>query len=318
MARSFLGKLKRGLFMTHTEFLEKAGEALSRTGPVEPATLDRLEEALIASDAGVELSIRLIEELRNEMRSGHITTAEELRPAVREQLLALLRAAEDALPSADASAQPRITLLVGVNGTGKTTTVAKLAKRKQEAGSTVILAAADTFRAAAVDQLEIWAERVGAPVVSQQEGADPAAVVFDAISAARSRNIDEVLVDTAGRLHTRTNLMKELEKVKKVAGREVPGAPQEVLLVLDATTGSNGIEQAKRFGAVAGVTAVVLTKLDGTAKGGVILAIADSLKLPVRWVGVGEDVDDLLPFVPEEFVDSLLEIDAGDTLEGSV
>jgi fused signal recognition particle receptor len=318
MARSFLGKLKRGLFMTHTEFLEKAGEALSRTGPVEPATLDRLEEALIASDAGVELSIRLIEELRDEVRSGHITTAEELRPAVREQLLALLRAAEDALPSADSSAQPRITLLVGVNGTGKTTTVAKLAKRKQEAGSTVILAAADTFRAAAVDQLEIWAERVGAPVVSQQEGADPAAVVFDAISAARSRNIDEVLVDTAGRLHTRTNLMKELEKVKKVAGREVPGAPQEVLLVLDATTGSNGIEQAKRFGAVAGVTAVVLTKLDGTAKGGVILAIADSLKLPVRWVGVGEDVDDLLPFVPEEFVDSLLEIDAGDTLEGSV
>ena len=318
MARSFLGKLKRGLFMTHTEFLEKAGEALSRTGPVEPATLDRLEEALIASDAGVELSIRLIEELRNEVRSGHITTAEELRPAVREQLLALLRTAEDALASADSSAQPRITLLVGVNGTGKTTTVAKLAKRKQEAGSTVILAAADTFRAAAVDQLEIWAERVGAPVVSQQEGADPAAVVFDAISAARSRNIDEVLVDTAGRLHTRTNLMKELEKVKKVAGREVPGAPQEVLLVLDATTGSNGIEQAKRFGAVAGVTGVVLTKLDGTAKGGVILAIADSLKLPVRWVGVGEDVDDLLPFVPEEFVDSLLEIDGGDTLEGSV
>jgi fused signal recognition particle receptor len=304
--------------MTHTEFLEKAGEALSRTGPVEPATLDRLEEALIASDAGVELSIRLIEELRDEVRSGHITTAEELRPAVREQLLALLRTAEDALPSADSSAQPRITLLVGVNGTGKTTTVAKLAKRKQETGSTVILAAADTFRAAAVDQLEIWAERVGAPVVSQQEGADPAAVVFDAISAARSRNIDEVLVDTAGRLHTRTNLMKELEKVKKVAGREVPGAPQEVLLVLDATTGSNGIEQAKRFGAVAGVTGVVLTKLDGTAKGGVILAIADSLKLPVRWVGVGEDVDDLLPFVPEEFVDSLLEIDAGDTLEGSV
>jgi len=318
MARSFLGKLKRGLFMTHTEFLDKAGEALSRTGPVEPATLDRLEEALIASDAGVELSIRLIEELRNEVRSGQITTAEELRPAVREQLLVLLRAAEDALPSADSSAQPRITLLVGVNGTGKTTTVAKLAKRKQEAGSTVILAAADTFRAAAVDQLEIWAERVGAPVVSQQEGADPAAVVFDAISAARSRNIDEVLVDTAGRLHTRTNLMKELEKVKKVAGREVPGAPQEVLLVLDATTGSNGIEQAKRFGAVAGVTGVVLTKLDGTAKGGVILAIADSLKLPVRWVGVGEDVDDLLPFVPEEFVDSLLEIDAGDTLQGSV
>ena len=317
MARSFLGKLKRGLFMTHTEFLDKAGEALRRTGPVEPAILDRLEEALIASDAGVELSLRLIEALRNQVRSNKITTAEELLPAVREQMLSLLLAAENAQPVADTLNRPRITLLVGVNGTGKTTTAAKLAKRKQERGSTVVLAAADTFRAAAVQQLEIWAERVGAPVISQQEGADPAAVVFDAITAARSRNIDEVLVDTAGRLHTRTNLMNELEKVKKVAGREVPGAPQEVLLVLDATTGSNGIEQAKRFGAVAGVTGVVLTKLDGTAKGGVILAIADSLKLPVRWVGVGEDVDDLLPFVPEDFVDSLLEIDSGDAHLGS-
>jgi len=318
MARSFLGKLKRGLFMTHTEFLEKAGDALRRTGPVEPAILDRLEEALIASDAGVELSLRLIEALRDQVRSNEITTAEELLPAVREQMLSLLLAAENAQPAADTSSRPRITLLVGVNGTGKTTTAAKLAKRKQEGGATVVLAAADTFRAAAVEQLEIWAGRVGAPVISQQEGADPAAVVFDAITAARSRNIDEVLVDTAGRLHTRTNLMNELEKVKKVAGREVPGAPQEVLLVLDATTGSNGIEQAKRFGAVAGVTGVVLTKLDGTAKGGVILAIADSLKLPVRWVGVGEDVDDLLPFVPEDFVDSLLEIDAGDAHLGSV
>ena len=192
-------------------------------------------------------------------------------------------------------------------------TAAKLAKRKQEAGSTVVLAAADTFRAAAVDQLKVWAERVGAPVVHQQEGADPAAVVFDAIASARSKGIDEVLVDTAGRLHTRTNLMKELEKVIKVAAREVPGAPHEVLLVLDATTGSNGIQQAQQFGAVAGVTGVVLTKLDGTAKGGVILAIADSLKLPVRWVGVGEAVDDLLPFEAGDFVDSLLEIDSGDS-----
>jgi fused signal recognition particle receptor len=176
----------------------------------------------------------------------------------------------------------------------------------------VILAAADTFRAAAVDQLKVWAERVGTPVVHQQEGADPAAVVYDAIASARSRDVDEVLVDTAGRLHTRTNLMKELEKVNKIAGREVPGAPHEVLLVLDATTGSNGIEQALRFGAVAGVTGVVLTKLDGTAKGGVILAIADRLNLPVRWVGVGEGEDDLLPFNPPEFVDSLLEIESTD------
>jgi len=312
MARTMFGKLKRGLFMTHTEFLEKAGDAFRRTGPVAPADLDRLEEALIASDAGVELSLRLVDALRDEIRAGRITIAEELRPAVREQLLSLLRAAEDARPPERESGKPRITLLVGVNGTGKTTTAAKLAKRRQEDGATVILAAADTFRAAAVDQLKIWAERVGAPVVHQQEGADPAAVVFDAVASARSKDIDEVLVDTAGRLHTRTNLMNELEKVKKVAAREVPGAPHEVLLVLDATTGSNGIEQAQRFGAIAGVTGVVLTKLDGTAKGGVILAIADSLKLPVRWVGVGEDVDDLLPFEAEDFVDSLLEIDSGE------
>jgi fused signal recognition particle receptor len=312
MARTLLGKLKRGLFMTHTEFLEKAGDALRRTGPVEPANLDRLEEALIASDAGVELSLRLVDGLREEIRAGRITTAEELQPEVREKLLGLLRDAEENQPTLVESGRPRVTLLVGVNGTGKTTTAAKLAKRKQEAGSTVILAAADTFRAAAVDQLKVWAERVGAPVVHQQEGADPAAVVFDAIASARSKDSDEVLVDTAGRLHTRTNLMKELEKVKKVAAREVPGAPHEVLLVLDATTGSNGIEQAQKFGAVAGVTGVVLTKLDGTAKGGVILAIADSLKLPVRWVGVGEDIDDLLPFEAEDFVDSLLEIEPGE------
>jgi len=312
MARTLLGKLKRGLFMTHTEFLEKAGDAFRREGPVDQANLDRLEEALIASDAGVELSLRLVEALREEIGAGRITTVEELRPAVREQLLTLLRDAENSQPAEGETGKPRITLLVGVNGTGKTTTAAKLAHRKQEAGSTVVLAAADTFRAAAVDQLKIWAERVGAPVVHQQEGADPAAVVFDAIASAKAKGSDEVLVDTAGRLHTRANLMNELEKVKKVSAREVPGAPHEVLLVLDATTGSNGIDQAQKFGAVAGVTGVVLTKLDGTAKGGVILAIADSLKLPVRWVGVGEDVDDLLPFEPEDFVDSLLEIDSGD------
>jgi fused signal recognition particle receptor len=318
MARTLFGKLKRGLFMTHTEFLEKAGEAFRREGPVAPVNLDNLEEALIASDAGVELSLRLVDSLREEIRANRITTAEELRPAVREQLLSLLGEAEDAQLVAGASEKPRVTLLVGVNGTGKTTTAAKLAKRKKEAGTSVILAAADTFRAAAVDQLKIWAERVGAPLVHQQEGADPAAVVFDAIASARSKEIDEVIVDTAGRLHTQANLMKELEKVKKVAAREVPGAPHEVLLVLDATTGSNGIQQAQQFGATAGVTGVVLTKLDGTAKGGVILAIADSLKLPVRWVGVGEDVDDLLPFEAKDFVDALLEIESGDSPADSV
>jgi fused signal recognition particle receptor len=307
MASTFLSKLKRGLFMTHSEFLEKVGEAFKRTGPVEPAHLDRLEEALIAADAGVELSLSLVEELRDKVSRRHLQDAAELRPAVRERLLALLHDADAANPVVPVPARPKVTMLVGVNGTGKTTTVAKLAKRRQEAGEKVLLAAADTFRAAAVEQLMVWAERVNVPVVHQQEGADPAAVVFDAISAARARNLDEILIDTAGRLHTHTNLMKELEKVRKVAAREVEAAPHEVLLVLDATTGSNGIEQAQRFGATAGVNGVVLTKLDGTAKGGVILAIANTLKLPVRWVGVGETVDDLLPFIPEEFVDSLLE-----------
>jgi fused signal recognition particle receptor len=308
MAGTFLSKLKRGLFMTHTEFLEKVGETFQRTGPVEAAHLDRVEEALISADAGVVLSLRLTDELRAAVRSNRITTAQELRPALRQRLLELLGAADRG--RAGGGGSPRVTLVVGVNGTGKTTTVAKLAKRRKEAGRSVVLAAADTFRAAAVDQLKIWAERVDVPVIHQREGADPAAVVFDAIAAARSRKLDEVLVDTAGRLHTRANLMKELEKVKSVAAREVDGAPHEVLLVLDATTGSNGIEQAQQFGVTAGVDGVVLTKLDGTAKGGVVLAIAETLKLPVRWIGVGEGIDDLLPFDPEDFVDSLLDIES--------
>jgi fused signal recognition particle receptor len=308
MAGTLLKKLKRGLFMTHTEFIEKVGETFQRTGPVEPVHIDRLEEALISADAGVTLSVRLAEEIRNEVRSNRITSAEELRPAVRRRLLKLLEDADSG--QRPTTAKPRVTLVVGVNGTGKTTTVAKIAKRRMDAGSTVVLAAADTFRAAAVDQLKVWADRIDAQVIHQQEGADPAAVVYDAITAAKSRDADEVLVDTAGRLHTRANLMKELEKVKGVAGREVAGAPHEVLLVLDATTGSNGIEQAQQFGATAGVDGVVLTKLDGTAKGGVVLAIAETLKLPVRWIGVGEGIDDLLPFDREDFVNSLLDLES--------
>ena len=308
MAGSFLKKLKRGLFMTHTEFIEKVGETFQRTGPVEPAHIDLLEEALIAADAGVPLSVRLSDEIRAQVRANRITTAEELRPAVKQQLLKLLEDADSGLRPVNE--RPKVTLVVGVNGTGKTTTVAKLANRRKEAGASVVLAAADTFRAAAVDQLKVWADRVDAPMIHQQEGADPAAVVYDAIATAKARDADEVLVDTAGRLHTRANLMKELEKVKGIAAREVQGAPHEVLLVLDATTGSNGIEQAQQFGATAGVDGVVLTKLDGTAKGGVVLAIAETLKLPVRWIGVGEGIDDLLPFDKEDFINSLLDIEA--------
>ncbi len=308
MAGTFVKKLKRGLLMTHTEFIDKVGESFRRSGPVEPAQLDRLEEALIAADTGVDLSIRLVDLLKEDINKGRLTDSDELRPAVRSRILQLLTDTEKAAPLVGPTDGPRVTLLVGVNGTGKTTTVAKIAKRRKENGATVVLAAADTFRAAAVEQLQIWADRVGVPVVSQREGADPAAVVYDAIASAKAHGIDEVIVDTAGRLHTHANLMKELEKVRKVAAREVENAPHEVLLVLDATTGSNGIEQAQRFGATAGVNGVVLTKLDGTAKGGVILAIADTLGLPVRWVGVGEGADDLLPFEPEDFVDALLEI----------
>ncbi len=307
MASPFLKKLKRGLFMTHTEFLEKVGEAFKKTGPVGPEHLDRIEEALMASDAGVDLTLRLMDGLRDAVRSGRITDAGQLEPALRERLLELLQRAEASSAPRPAPVPPRVTMVVGVNGTGKTTTVAKIAARLTERGETVLLAAADTFRAAAVDQLNVWAERIGVPVIHQQEGADPAAVVFDALAAAKARGVDHVLIDTAGRLHTRANLMKELEKVRRVAGREVEGAPHEVLLVLDATTGSNGIEQAQQFGATAGVDGVVLTKLDGTAKGGVVLAIADGLNLPVRWVGVGEGIDDLLPFDAAGFVDALLE-----------
>jgi len=303
---SFVKKLKRGLFMTHTEFIEKVGEAFRKTGPVDPAQLDRVEEALIAADAGVELSLKLVDSLREKVRKKIITTADELLPALKQDILRLLKDTEAARKLPPDRFHPRVMMLVGVNGTGKTTTLAKIASRKKEEGRSVLLAAADTFRAAAVEQLQVWADRVGVPLIHQHEGADPAAVVFDAISSARSKKVDEVLVDTAGRLHTQANLMKELEKVRRVAGREVEGAPHEVLLVLDATTGSNGIEQAERFGATAGVNGVVLTKLDGTAKGGVVLAIAHKLGLPVRWIGVGEGVDDLLPFDAEDFVDALL------------
>lgn len=310
MAGSFVKKLKRGLFMTHTEFIEKVGETLRKSGPVDPSHLDRLEEALIGADTGVELSMELVAVLREDVRKKKLTVVDELLPALKRELLELLRKTEEEQALLLNPARPRVLMLVGVNGTGKTTTLAKIAKRKKEEGIGVLVAAADTFRAAAVQQLQVWTERVEVPLIHQHEGADPAAVVYDAISAAKSRGIDEVLVDTAGRLHTQANLMKELEKVRRVAGREVDGAPHEVLLVLDATTGSNGIEQAERFGATAGVNGVVLTKLDGTAKGGVVLAIAKVLGLPVRWVGVGEGVDDLLPFDAEDFVDALLSVDA--------
>lgn len=263
-------------------------------------TLDALEELLISADVGVSASRRLVEAVARRQSDGR-----PLRARLRDELLAVLEA-----PAAKAAAPhgtPHVVLVVGVNGTGKTTTVGKLAHRYAQDGHRVLVCAADTFRAAAVDQLQVWAERAGVGIVRAREGADPAAVVHDALSAARRDDRTLVLVDTAGRLHTRVNLMAELDKVRRVAGREVPGAPHEVLLVLDASVGQNGVAQAREFAGTAGVTGVVLTKLDGTAKGGVAVAIAHDLGLPIRFVGVGEQVDDLLPFSATEYVEALFQ-----------
>jgi fused signal recognition particle receptor len=262
-------------------------------------TLEGLEEVLITADVGVAATTRIVSAVRQ--RAGH---GDSLRRLVEEEVLAILQAvAVDTQPPS----RPRVVLVVGVNGTGKTTSVGKLANLLRAEGQAPVICAADTFRAAAVEQLEIWAQRAGVDMVRARSGADPAAVVFDAISAGKARGRDAILVDTAGRLHTRTNLMAELEKIRRVAAREVEGAPHEVLLVLDATVGQNGVIQAREFTGAAGVTGVVLTKLDGTAKGGVAVAIANDLGLPIRYVGVGEGIDDLLPFSPDEYVKALFE-----------
>ena len=270
-----------------------------RTREIDVETLEALEELLIMADVGVAATGEIVEAVRKRARRG-----ESLRDAGEAGDSAHLRQRQQRVAN---GARPHVVLIVGVNGTGKTTTVGKLANQIKSAGKTPIICAADTFRAAAVDQLQIWADRAGVDIVRAREGSDPAAVVFDALAAGKSRNRDVVLVDTAGRLHTRTNLMNELEKIRRVAEREVPGAPHEVLLVLDATVGQNGLAQAREFTSVAGVNGIVLTKLDGTAKGGIAVAIAHDLKLPIRYVGVGEGIDDLLPFSPNEYVEALFQ-----------
>jgi fused signal recognition particle receptor len=255
------------------------------------------------ADVGVAASSEIVDAVRRRQRRG-----ESLRQLVKQEMLAILERSASAPPAAGAATgPPRVILVVGVNGVGKTTTIGKLANQMREEGRTPLICAADTFRAAAVDQLQIWADRAGVDMVRAKEGSDPAAVVFDAMTTAKARQRDVVLVDTAGRLHTRTNLMNELDKIRRVAGREVPGAPHDVLLVLDATVGQNGLAQAREFTNVAGVTGIVLTKLDGTAKGGIAVAIAHDLKLPIRYVGVGEAVDDLLPFSAREYVDAIFQ-----------
>jgi fused signal recognition particle receptor len=303
-------KLKQGLQKTSQQLkdrLDRLDEMVglagaspeTRTREIDVDTAENLEEILLMADVGVAATGEIVKAVRSRQRRG-----ESLRQLVKEEMLRVLEAST---PSSQLSGKPHVVLIVGVNGVGKTTTIGKLANQLRQEGKSALICAADTFRAAAVDQLQIWADRAGVDIVRAKEGSDPAAVVFDAMTAAKSRQRDVVLVDTAGRLHTRTNLMNELDKIRRVASREIAGAPHEVLLILDATVGQNGIAQAREFTNVAGVTGIVLTKLDGTAKGGVAVAIAHDLKLPIRYVGVGEGVDDLLPFSAKDYVDAIFQ-----------
>jgi fused signal recognition particle receptor len=302
----FFDKIKQSLTRTKEQFVGRFDEAARRADtpdarlrPIDMDTVEALEEALISADVGVAATNRIVEAVRSRKSRG-----ESLRSLVKAEILEILRGVERATPNGHL---PHVVLVVGVNGTGKTTTVGKLARLIRDSGKAPLICAADTFRAAAVEQLEVWATRAGVDIIRARAGADPAAVVFDAIAAGKARQRDVVIVDTAGRLHTRVNLMTELDKIRRIAAREVDGAPHEVLLVLDATVGQNGLAQAKEFMAVAGVNGIILTKLDGTAKGGIAVAIANDLKLPIRYVGVGEGIDDLVPFAPEEYVDALFE-----------
>ncbi|AFM01543.1 MULTISPECIES: signal recognition particle-docking protein FtsY [Desulfitobacterium] len=300
----FFTKLKEGLTKTRDQFVTKVEEILTGKRKIDEELYEELEEVLIRSDVGVNTSFELVEGLRKEVKKRKLQEAEELKVVLKE-LIAELLGQEESMNWAERG--PSIFLVVGVNGVGKTTTIGKLAHYFQSEGKKVILAAGDTFRAAAIDQLEVWGQRAGVEVVKQKEGADPAAVAYDALQAAKSRGADLVIMDTAGRLHNKVNLMEELRKVKRVIEREIPGAPHEVLLVLDATTGQNALQQAKLFQEVAGVTGIVLTKLDGTAKGGVVLGIQGEVNIPVKWIGVGEGMEDLRPFVPQDFANALFD-----------
>lgn len=299
-------KFTDGLSKTRDLLVEKVEDLVRRYKKIDDDFFDELEEILITSDVGVNTVMELIDDLRGEVRKHKIENAIDLQPILSEKLVALLKndeATDTALNIQDG--RVNVILFVGVNGVGKTTTIGKMAHMFKQQGKKVLLAAGDTFRAAAIEQLEVWGERVGVDVIKQQQGSDPAAVIYDAIQAAKSRNVDVLLCDTAGRLQNKVNLMEELAKVHRVLQRELPGAPHEVLLVLDATTGQNALSQAKTFGQSAGVSGLVLTKLDGTAKGGIVIAIRNELNIPVKYVGLGEKMDDLQPFDPEQFVHAL-------------
>jgi len=299
-----LDRLKEAVSRTRENLSERIDEAVAFSKEIDRNTLDDLEATLLGADLGSATTHEVLEKLRERADRKQIKNVEELKSLLKAELLRILTRANTP-PVERPEGVPEVVLVVGVNGTGKTTTIGKLAQTVRSDGKTVLLCAADTFRAAAIEQLEIWGHRTGTEVIRTKAGGDPAAVLYDALEAANTRHIDCVIVDTAGRLHTKTNLMAELEKMRRTAQRLIPGAPHEVLLVIDATTGQNGLQQAKLFTDAAAVTGVVLTKLDGTAKGGVVVAIARELGLPVRYVGVGEKAGDLLPFDPEAFVNSL-------------
>jgi len=304
--KTFFAKLKRGLFMTHTEIIEKVKESMTPDLPIDKHAIDGLEEGLLGADVGAELTMSLIDRIEARVRTEKITKMERLTEVLREETRSLIPRRE--AQTIDVSrAKPFVILIVGVNGAGKTTTIAKLAQRWTSEGKKVILGAADTFRAAAIEQLELWADRVGVEIVKHKAGSDPGAVAHDTITAARARGADVVLIDTAGRLHNKSHLMQELSKIRRVVEKEMPGAPHETLLIIDGTTGQNGVNQAAAFLEAAKITGMVVTKLDGTAKGGVILSIMRQFDIPVKFIGVGEGAEDLIPFDPAAYVDTLFE-----------
>jgi fused signal recognition particle receptor len=302
---SLLDRLKAGIQKTRAGLLEKIEDAVSGRKQIDADVLEELEYALITADIGARTTAEILERIRQQVERHLVGDAAELKSLIRQHLLEILQATERPVPRV--TEPPAVIMVVGVNGAGKTTSIGKLTRRLQLEGRSVLLCAADTFRAAAIEQLEVWAQRTGADLIRQQPGSDPSAVAFDAVQAAKARKVDYVIIDTAGRLHTKTNLMAELEKMQRTIARVIPSAPHEVLLVLEATTGQNGLEQAHKFTETSAVTGIILTKLDGTAKGGVVVAISRELNLPIRYIGVGEQIDDLLPFDAAQFVASLFD-----------
>ena len=303
----FFDKIKQGLSKTRAAFSDTLEDLFSNADAIDDDFFDELEETLILADLGMDTVNKLMKELRYRVVNRGLTTTEHVKFNLKLILNDMLNVGDTAL---NLSTTPSVILVIGVNGVGKTTTIGKIAKQLVDQGKKVTLVAGDTFRAAAADQLEIWAERTGAAIVRQHEGADPASVVFDGIQSAKAKGSDVIIIDTAGRLHNKTNLMNELNKISRIVNRELPDSAKEVLLVLDGTTGQNGLIQAKQFKEIAGVTAIAITKLDGTAKGGIVIAVSDALRVPVKFVGVGEQADDLMPFVAKDFVDALIEDEA--------